>query len=176
VPNGKFDESEIRRIVVVEIQNHLGPMGQKVDKLDRTLRSLYSNGSGGPPGYLETARKEDDERYERLFRSFKELEGNKEVVNTFILLAKDREERQKRYRQMIVKVGWKVCAGVLSAFLILAGWAYREASPVVKILWNDYLKYHPSVSEEIKNISTDSTLVVSSFQKSPEDAGGQWPH
>jgi uncharacterized protein YhaN len=37
----------------------------RIDTVDRWTKKLWSNGSGGPPGYLEIARKEDKERLER---------------------------------------------------------------------------------------------------------------
>lgn len=36
---------------------------------------LWSNGSGGPPGYLEMAREEDNRRYRKLFEEISELKA-----------------------------------------------------------------------------------------------------
>ena len=52
-------DGEQRGFIVEEVQRQIAPLSATVTRMDKTLRSLYSNGSGGPPGYLETARAED---------------------------------------------------------------------------------------------------------------------
>ena len=155
-----------------EVQNQLGPMNLTLTKLDRTVRSLYSNGSGGPPGYLETARKEDDERYERLFNIINGLVDHKKTVNDFILLAKDREERWVKLRRVAVKVGWKIAATCALTIGSLSAWAYHAAAPVIKVLWNDYLRYHPQLGSELKNSSrVNYTDLSVSYAPSVETSG-----
>ncbi len=58
---------------MTEVQNHLRPLVEKVDRQGNILRSLYANGSGGPPGYLEMARAEDKEQDKRLFGRIDEV-------------------------------------------------------------------------------------------------------
>ncbi len=72
MPNG-WDTGEIQRLIVAEVQNRLGPLVEKVDRQGNILRSLYANGSGGPPGYLEMARAEDKEQDKRLFGRIDEV-------------------------------------------------------------------------------------------------------
>ena len=83
-----------------EVQNHIGPLRIAVESQGRTLRSLYSNGSGGPPGYLENARREDNERYDRLFRKIENLLMRADNVDDFILKMETvREQREKTDKQ-----------------------------------------------------------------------------
>ena len=51
-----------------EVTRQIGPLAVTVTRMDKTLRSLYRNGSdpGGPPGYLETARAEDKDKMAEL--------------------------------------------------------------------------------------------------------------
>lgn len=70
----------------------------RLDKVDHWTKKLWSNGSGGPPGYLEIARDEDkdrmdrqeclaDERFEKVFKSIDELKADRlreEGKNTLI--------------------------------------------------------------------------------------------
>lgn len=44
-------------------------------KSEQWCVKLWSNGSGGPPGYLEVAREEDNRRYRRLFEEISELKA-----------------------------------------------------------------------------------------------------
>ena len=150
----KMVSDDIRRIIVEEVNNHLGPIATKVDRLDVRMRSLYSNGSGGPPGYLEMARAQDDERYQRLFNIVEEM-----------------KEQRKKLWAAVLHIGWKVAIAVLSALAALTGWAYHDAVPVMKILWEDYQKAHPAVTEKLKNRSGIPDPAVSSNQT----AGSEHP-
>jgi hypothetical protein len=159
-----MDNELIRRIVVEELQNRLEPLTHTVSRLDRTVRSLYSNGSGGPPGFLETARSEDNDRFDRLFDSIKELNGNRDIVNAFMLISKDREDRNKRTRKNLMKIGIPVIAGIFSLMGILAKAAYDELSPFARYLVEDYMQYHPHGGSQ-KTTTGSSKAVLSSVQK-----------
>ena len=56
MPIRPIDESDVRRIVVEEVNQVRGT----VERLAGQVRYLYSNGSGGPPGFLEVARAQDE--------------------------------------------------------------------------------------------------------------------
>ena len=55
------ERDEMRQIAMNVFNEMIGPIRDKVTSTDSRMRSLYSNGSGGPPGYLEMARAEDKE-------------------------------------------------------------------------------------------------------------------
>ena len=150
----KMVSDDIRRIIVEEVNNHLSPIATKVDRLDVRMRSLYSNGSGGPPGYLEMARAQDDERYQRLFNIVEEM----------------KEQRRKLWAA-VLHVGWKIAIAVFGAFVGLMSWAYHASAPVIKVLWEDYLHAHPMAMEKLKNTSEMSDPAVSSNQT----AGSEHP-
>lgn len=57
------------------------PFGEKLVLMDRRIGEvkshalkLWSNGSGGPPGYLEVARLDDDERYGALMKNQEKMD------------------------------------------------------------------------------------------------------
>lgn len=57
-----------------EVERQLKPFKVELDKntlatesIGRWKLALWSNGSGGPPGYLEVARAQDEERFTKIF-------------------------------------------------------------------------------------------------------------
>lgn len=88
-----------------QIQNRLGPLVEKVDKQGNILRSLYANGSGGPPGYLEMARAEDkkvqeeDRRVQdKLLRKIDEVVQRVDKFDDFIVDHNAREDQRDKDR------------------------------------------------------------------------------
>lgn len=168
-----------------EVARQLQPTHTLLEKLDRWRNSLWSNGSGGPPGYLEVARAEDKTRFADLARRMGEIEDHKDVVNEFMteirtvraerqkqeIAAKAAEEKRdldrKALREKLLKIGWKVAVVALGLLGSLATWAYREAAPVVRVLWEEYLRAHPAVVHRMQNISENPTPVVASEAKIP---------
>ena len=160
-----------------EVIRHINPLKVALEKmssvLDRatsTLRTLYSNGSGGPPGYLEVAREEDDERYNRLEKASLSQAEDIKVIKETLLLTKDREARRAEMTKKVWKIGWKIGAALLAGLASLIGWGWHQTAPVIKILIDDYMKAHPMVMERMKNLSHEVDPVVSSDQ-APQDAG-----
>lgn len=107
-----------------EVQNQLGPLKQAVDKQGMTLRSLYSNGSGGPPGYLETAREVDNGRFKELFEmlnDFKcDLQPLKQFMNDHLATEKqidlDKKELNRKLNVKLIIVSVVIAAiSMLSA-------------------------------------------------------------
>jgi hypothetical protein len=90
------DEDAIRRLVVEEVHNQVGPIKSTVDRLDRTVRSLYSNGSGGPPGFLEIARDEDKRDKEKLFGLIEKIDNRVDSFDNFVTEQKAIREERKR--------------------------------------------------------------------------------
>jgi hypothetical protein len=84
---------------VAEVQNRLGPLVDKVDRQGNILRSLYANGSGGPPGYLEMARAEDKAQDQRLFGKINEMVERLDAVDSFIIDHNAREDQREEDRK-----------------------------------------------------------------------------
>jgi len=83
----------------VEIQNQLKPLVDTMTRQGQIIRSLYSNGSGGPPGYLETARAEDKRDSEELFAKLDRLDVRLDITEEFILKHKERERQRDKDRE-----------------------------------------------------------------------------
>lgn len=165
------EENFIRSIVVAEVHRLLSPLTEKVDKLDKNMRSLYSNGSGGPPGYLENARAEDDKRYKLLFDKVDDLAVDQREANRFIVIAGAMEASRAKFRASCLRIGWKLTVGLCSVLLALATWAYHVFAPVVNILWKDYLLAHPVVMHKLENISRYDSDRVYAKNRDVERAG-----
>jgi hypothetical protein len=160
-----------------EVSKQIGPLAATVGRMDKTLRSLYRNGSdaGGPPGYLETAREEDKQQFSGIAKDMKELKEFKDTISQYVLLAKDREKRQEDFRKKVLKIGWKVTTVIFAGLAALGTWTYHELAPVAKTVWDDYLKSHPALSSELKKLSWIPNPVVSSFHRQPAlDAGADF--
>lgn len=85
---------------MAEIQDRLGPLVSTVEAQGRTLRSLYANGSGGPPGYLEMARAEDKEAQSRISRKLDKVAERMEFVEDFITKHNAREDQRDQDRKV----------------------------------------------------------------------------
>ena len=157
------------RMVAIAVFNELiHPIRTDIGNIGSRLRSLYSNGSGGPPGYLETAREQDDERFAALFDMASESKTFAETVKNFINEEnKRRAHRQTRVTQAIKVARWAL-PGVFAAMLTVAGFAYHAITPVAKVLWEDYLRAHPEVTEQLKKITQVDDPAAT---KAPQDAG-----
>ena len=121
-----------------ELNNRLTPLTQKIDKVQGTVRSLFRNGDGGAPGYLETARAEDNGRFETLFKMLEKLRPLEDFVTGFrateIQREKDRIARDaeiaKKLDESAGRLNAKIAiAGVIVAILaLLVGWlTYRDS-------------------------------------------------
>ena len=165
----EYENDWIRGIVMVEVQRQLGPLTETVHELDKRLRSLYSNGSGGPPGAMEIWRAEDKKTFDEILKSVATLEEARTLVNKFVEEATKRQDRWDSFWESCRKHGWKVVGAVLTGLGTLGGIAYHEAAPVVRILIQEYMHEHPNVGERMKNLSTSTDPVVISTQKTPQD-------
>ena len=96
--SGEIDQGEIRRLIVQEVQNQLEPLRKDVQAQGNRLRSLYSNGSGGPPGYLETARAEDREKFTQLFGLLARVAERLDIFDDFVTVHNTREEQREKDR------------------------------------------------------------------------------
>lgn len=107
-----------------EVQNHIGPLRIAVESQGRTLRSLYSNGSGGPPGYLEKARDEDKEWKNEMFLKLDEFLKRLGQVERFVVIHQateaqiviDRKELNRKLNIKLIIVGLVISVvSILSA-------------------------------------------------------------
>jgi len=102
--------------------------------------------------------KEDDRWREDITGKVENLNDHKEVVDKFITelrLAREfREQREQeakeRRRFWILKVALPIILGIVS----VVGIAIKQAVPVVKLIWDNYLHSHPVVSERLQEMST----------------------
>jgi hypothetical protein len=99
VANG-YGAGEIRNLVVAEVQNQLKPLIDTIDRHGKTLRSLYANGSGGPPGYLEMARAEDKDVQNRIFIKLDKVMDRLDAVEGFIDKHNTREDQREQDRKI----------------------------------------------------------------------------
>jgi hypothetical protein len=154
--NEQWGEEQIRRFVVEEVNRRVDPLHAGLEALNRWKLSLWSNGSGGPPGYLETARELDTRRYKYLFekmeegtKKMEEMSKAQETTAQFIALMKDRELQHQRR-----SVWYRWGLGIIIALLVsLAGWGYAQIEPAAKVIWEDYVRSHPQISRDISSAS-----------------------
>jgi hypothetical protein len=150
----------MKRIAAEEVRTELAPVLAALAKLNSWKLSLWANGSGGPPGYLEKARQEDDERYGRLLAMAQESSAARTCMNNFMSLHEDREKRWDETKSKLFKIGWKAAVGLFAVFMAVMGWAYHATAPVLKILWEDYLRAHPIAEQKLKTLSYNPECVV----------------
>ena len=109
---------------MVEVQNQLRPLIEEINRQGKTIRSLYANGSGGPPGYLEMARAEDKEVQGRLFSKIEDIVDRLGPLENFVsnhqIIDKDRDRRVKRYIAY-----WSLGAAIFLALIAL--YDHRDA-------------------------------------------------
>lgn len=116
-----------------EVQKQIGPLTMTVNVMDKTLRSLYSNGSGGPPGYLETARAEDKRTLDALMRHQELSTARLEKVESSLkddkvardasaqVLADQVEKHDKAFKR---RLGWATAVLTILQILSIA-WDHR---------------------------------------------------
>ena len=105
-----------------EVQNHIGPIRTAVESQGRTLRSLYSNGSGGPPGYLENARAEDKQWKNEMLGKLNDFLDRLDKVEDFVIAHNATEaqiviDRKELNRKLNIKL--IIVSLVISAVSIL---------------------------------------------------------
>jgi hypothetical protein len=83
---------ESRDFVVAEITRQLQPVESAVANMDKRLERLY-NSNGGPPGYLQTARAEDNGRFEMIFKILNEVNPKLRTLEDFV---RDHETAEKQ--------------------------------------------------------------------------------
>jgi hypothetical protein len=170
---------EVKAAIVLEVHSQLNPLKTTVDRLDRTVRSLYSNGSGGPPGYLETARAEDNEWKAQLLdlvgKHSDQLAETSDFVKTHNQADREHQERQKRSEDRWRFWAPKIYKGVIGAVVGLFSTgvvACHKLEPVIQVIWQDYLKEHPDAAQSLKNVSSNAPDKVYAEQKESQQSAG----
>jgi len=102
----------------VEVAKQIGPLAQQVVQLSNHLERLY-NSNGGPPGFLQTARKEDDGRFEMIFAILDEHKDDIKPIKDFIQEHEAREEQAEKDKgELNRKLNVKLVIGGLLLSLV----------------------------------------------------------
>ena len=132
-----------------EVQNHIGPLRMAVESQGRTLRSLYSNGSGGPPGYLENARAEDKAWKDGMFERLDQFLDRLARVEAFVIAHNATEaqivvDRKELNRKLNIKL---VIVGLVISFVSILSANIVSCKTAVKSYLNDPISHNaPQVS------------------------------
>jgi hypothetical protein len=170
MPNGKFDEAEIRKIVMAEVASQLKPFGDKIDAMHDWQLGFWSNGSGRPVGFFQRRMKEDDERNIRVITYIDNAEKRQAESETRKKVEEERQQaREAAWRKWSPVVKW--VGGILSTLVIAAAvWLGSKVVLVAEILWQDYEHNHPGVSQQLKTIGAQPDPAYAKKQIPPEDA------
>lgn len=68
---------------MAEVTRQLAPLEAKIDRTHFAVERLY-NTNGGPEGYLQAARREDNGRFEMLFNIFDEIKNDLQPLKDFM--------------------------------------------------------------------------------------------
>jgi hypothetical protein len=104
-----------------EVTKQLGPLADRVSLLSNNIERLY-NSNGGPPGFLQTARKEDDGRFQMIFDILDEHKQDIQPIKDFIrdrrsqdeTRAEDQDKLSKKLNVRLVVLGLVI--GALQLF------------------------------------------------------------
>lgn len=123
-----MERAEIERFIVREVAAQLKPIVAELHENTEATKNiakwklaLWSNGSGGPPGYLEISRAQDTQRYEELKKAHEDL-GEKidelKTAQTF----NDGSAQGVEKRNKALNSNWTMfiaLIGVLIAFVMM---------------------------------------------------------
>ena len=172
MPNGRPDEERLRTLVAAEVTAQMKPVAEMLKAVHEWQLSFWSNGSGRPPGFFQSRMLADDVRNAQTKEELKAATSLAEAaaanaakvavyINKKQILEEHRAEQWKRVWAFVKWVGPSVGA----AFLGLCVWLGPRIVKVGDILVQDYLKYHPAVSEQLKTVSSDPVPAVQSVQQ-----------
>jgi hypothetical protein len=154
------ERQAIREIAMNVFSDKIEPFRRELEGLGTRLRSLYSNGSGGPQGFLENARAQDLERWESLEDSIKPV--LRYVADRQVLDEAEKSALKKRTEQR--KIWIPIAAAVILGLLT---WIIPKLWSVGVFLWDDYLKAHPQSSlhqlSQMGDRASASTAVLPQF-------------
>ncbi len=136
-----------------EVTKQLHPVLSIVQAVHEWQLSFWSNGSNKPPGFFQTRIKSDDQRYGQLIAEVEKLTDHKAAMDAFIIeLRLTREMREKREEEAKERRSFwilKVALPITLAILSTLGVVIAKTAPVANALWDDYLRTHPTVSQQI---------------------------
>ena len=136
-----MEPDEIRRLVVDEVAIQLKPFDAKLTKINNGLERIW-NTNGGPPGYLQIRKIEDDAQ-NLMVTEYIETEQKRQIEAE--TRQKDREAKWEFWKPIIKKV----CGALSAAILALGIWLGPKLVRVTIILWQDYLRSHPDAAQQI---------------------------
>jgi hypothetical protein len=98
-------DGEIKELVMAEVAKQIGPLAKQVDKLGSNIDRLF-NTNGGPEGFLQSARREDNTRFENekkindgrfdmIFNMFQEFKDDLKPLKAFMRDHLSKEEQKK---------------------------------------------------------------------------------
>ena len=158
------DDAEIRRIVVEEVAKQMKPFVETLNKIHDWQLSFWSNGSGRPPGFFQGRMKQDDERNAQVKKDVADQNSKLEPVVAFINEQRIlKEHRSRRWKFWWPKIQWAL-GGFATSLLALVAWLGPHVANVINILWQDYERYHPGLSEQIKKAYTQTKPALQSQQ------------
>jgi hypothetical protein len=137
----KMEPDEIRRLVVDEVAIQLKPFDAKLTKINNGLERIW-NTNGGPPGYLQI-RKIEDDAHNLMVTEYIETAQKRQIEAE--TRQKDREAKWNFWKPIIKKV----CGALSAAILALGIWLGPKLVRVTIILWQDYLRSHPDAAQQI---------------------------
>jgi hypothetical protein len=189
MPNtGRFDE-ETRMYIMAEIAAQLKPFAKLLDDLKEVTGDLrdwqlgfWSNGVGKVPGFFQNRMKEDDKRRQEEDDRHAQVKKDLKEQNDRLapLVAYVEEHRiLKEHRQARWEFWWPIIKWVGGGLgLCLLGLATYLGPKIVKagtIIWDEYEKFHPGVTQKLKDIGTGTDPAYTSRQKqAPQDAAGDF--
>ena len=131
----------LRDMVMAEVTRQLAPLEAKVDRTHYAVERLF-NTNGGPEGYLQAARREDNNRFQQIFSILEEHKTDIQPLKSFLELHEDREkqrdkeriaqaaalaetvrEADRKFKRYIAY--WTIGLGIFMALLAL--WDHRDA-------------------------------------------------
>jgi len=180
--SSKPDEDAIRKMIVAEVAAQLKPFAKMLDELKVITGELrdwqfgfWSNGSGRPPGFFQSRMKEDDKRRQeedtRHAQVKEDLREQNEKLAPLVAYIEEhrilKEHRDARWVRWWPVIKW-VGGGIASCLLGLTIWLAPKVVKVGGILWDEYKKYHPEVTQKIRDIGTGPAYTAN---QKPQDAG-----
>lgn len=147
-----------------EVARQLKPFMDTLSKVHDWQLSFWSNGSGRPPGFFQSRMKEDDERNRQVKKDLADQNSKLEPVVAYIEDQRAlKQHRDERWKFWWPKIQWAI-GGFATGLLALTAWLGPHVAHVVDILWQDYERDHPGLSDQIKKANTPVNPAVSSRQ------------
>lgn len=167
VPNGGGEQ--LRSLIVEEVNRQLGPVKATVDALNLKMRSLYSNGQGGAPGFLETAREEDKKDKRELKEMIIGLVGRMDTVDDYVQeqkIIRNERERIEKLRAEEIKIELERSSTKLSKRIGKRDLLFAIATIVISLFmaWIGYKEYQ-------RKTETKPPVVTSRQQDLPQVSG-----